>query len=123
MCVIVMARPLEKDYGAKQTTITLPFTVWESLKRENINVSEECAKHLTILIKHPGFKKKQIEKERINDILKYVNPSFLKNMKKRIKEDKNTANHWKNMLSKKHEIEIDINDLIKWAFDDWGDDS
>ena len=117
-----MARPVDKDYGTKQTTITLPYEIWEALRRENINVSEECAKHLTNLIKHPGFKKKMTEKKRIEGMLKRVDPDFLKNMKRRIRKDSIVADHWKNMLKKNHDIEIDINDLIKWAFEDFGDD-
>lgn len=114
-----MARPIEKDYGAKQTTITLPFEIWEALRKENINVSEECAKHLTKLIKHPGFKKKQSEKKRLEDILKFLNPSTKKSMKKRIQNDKNTAEHWKKILKDKHDIDISLDDLIKWSFDNY----
>lgn len=122
LSVMIMARPLEKDYGAKQTTITIPFEIWEQLRKENINISDECTKHLTKLVKHPGFKKKINEKQRIETILQYVDPKFLKSMKKRIRANMETAGHWVDMLKKNHNIKIKEKDLIAWAFEKYEKD-
>lgn len=114
-----MSRPLEKDYGAKQTTITLPFELWEELKKENINVSEECSKYLSKMVKDPVFKKKHTQKRKFEDKINHINPKFVKSMKKRIQEDSNTAHQWQRMMLKNHDIKLKIKDLINWAFDTW----
>lgn len=117
-----MSRPIDHDRGMKMTTIYIDFEIYDLAIKSGINISAVCRKALADAVKHPGFKKKQIEKKRINDILKYVDPTFLKSMKKLIRKNKKTADHWKKILLEKHEIEIGIDDIIKWAFDEWGDD-